>query len=60
MNHKQNSRNLLGWLRIFFNFEIASIDDTEYDYTTLGFDDEDIEIDVFDKGYTVRCIHLTV
>ena len=44
------------WLNIFFKFEITSIDDTEYDYTILGFDDKEIEIDVFDRGYNVRCM----
>lgn len=56
MTHIQNALNLTDWIRKLFEVEIVSVEPNEYEYTVLGFDDKDIEIDVWEKGYTVRAM----
>lgn len=57
MTHEDNARNLDEWIRkIFPHVEIVSIDPTEYEFTTLGYDNYHVDIDVFEKGYNVRAM----
>lgn len=57
MTDIENALNLDSWIRkIFPHLEIASVEPTECDYTVLGYDNYDVEIDVFEKGYTIRAM----
>ena len=52
MTHQENARNLDDWIRkIFSHLEITSIEPTEYGCTKLGYDNYDVDIYVFAKGY---------
>ena len=58
MTHLENALNLASWIRkIFPHLEITSIEPTEYGHTVLGYDNYDVAIDVFSKGYySVTCM----